>query len=130
MYLQKHQSKYHNVRQQYGGYAYASKKEANRAFELDMLLRAKEIKSWKKQITLPLYFKDIKVCDYRIDFIKYELTGDIVLEEVKGFATDSWRYKRNMLDAILSYPKSSEYKKIARVIGAKKNQEIKYEVLQ
>jgi len=129
MYFQT-KSKYHNVRQDYGGYNYASKKEANRAFELDVLLKAKEIVRWERQITLPLYIMSRHWRDYRIDFIRWEENKDIVLEEVKGFETSEWKMKRDVLEIIMDNPKSFEYKQIAQKIGAKKNQVIKYQVIK
>jgi hypothetical protein len=123
-------SKYHNVRQDYGGYNYASKKEANRAYELDLLVKAKELKKWERQITLPLYVMGQLWRSYRIDFIRYEKTGDIVLEEVKGFETAEYKMKRDILEIIMDNPKSWEYKQIAQKVGAKGKQLILYEVIK
>ena len=130
MYFQKRQNKYGNIKQNYQGYIYASKRESQRAYELDMLLKGKEILKWERQINLPLYFRERKICDYRIDFIRHEKNKDIVLEEIKGMELPAWRLKRNLLEAILEYPLSKEYELIAKKIGAKKTQEIKYEVLK
>jgi hypothetical protein len=128
-YFQYKQNKYKNIKQVYNDIRYDSKKEAARAAELDLLLKAKESKRWERQVTLPLFFNDYKICGYRIDFVIWDKNDTIILEEVKGFQTDVWRLKKKLLEAILENPKSSEYKKIAEVIGNKKGLEIQYVVL-
>lgn len=129
-YFQFRQNKYKNVKQEYNGLRYDSKKEAARAAELDVLVKAKEIKKWERQITLPLFFNGYKICGYRIDFVIWDKNNTIILEEVKGFETDVWRLKKKILEAILECPDSEEYKKIAEAIGNKKGLEIQYVVIK
>lgn len=96
--------KYHNIRQTYGGYSYDSKLEANKAFELDMLKKAKEIDSFDRQVRCPLYVNKIHVCDYYIDFVVYHNgkihpKGTIEYLETKGFQTSLWRLKWKIFTA-------------------------------
>jgi len=115
-------NKYHAKPQVVDGLRYDSGMEGQRASELALLLKAKAIKDWKRQITLPLYFyfKEYKICSYRIDFVVYEKDGSITLEEVKGMETYEWRNKWNQLEAILAYDCEAR-KEIYEIIGAKKN---------
>lgn len=100
--------------------------------ELDVLVKAKEIIKWERQITLPLFFNGYKICGYRIDFVIWEKDKNTVtLEEVKGFETDVWRLKRKILEAILEKPGSEEYKKITDAIGLGKTRKmLQYVVLK
>lgn len=47
-------NKFKNIRQEYNGVRYDSKKEANKAYELNMLKKAGEIKDWQPQWKIPL----------------------------------------------------------------------------
>jgi hypothetical protein len=98
-------SKYGSAKQAYGGRNYHSKKEANYAFELDMRIKAKEIKRYTNQHKIELYVNDCHVCDYFIDFRVEMNDGTYEYHEVKGFETDTWRIKWKLTQAC--YP---EYK--------------------
>jgi hypothetical protein len=132
MYLQyRRKNKYGNRKSEYNGIIYDSGKECDRAIELDILKKAKGIKDWRRQVTLPLFFGDYRICNYRIDFVVTENDGKIVLEEVKGFPTYEWTLKRNMLEAILDSPKREELQKIFDVLGIKnKDTEVEYHVIK
>ena len=131
MYYQQYGKKYHNINQEYGGHRYDSKLEANRAKELDMFIKAKEIKKWERQITLPLYFNDHKITTYRIDFVLWETDGSYTLEEVKGMEMPLWKMKWKMLEAIISKP-CPEREIICEAIGVKhtKNIELKLSLIK
>ncbi len=129
-YFQRKGNKYNAKKKEYKGYYYASGKECARAVELDLLVAGKEIKEWKKQITLPLYFKDYKITTYRMDFVLYEKDGSITLEEIKGFETYEYKLKRNLLEAILAHPESDEYKEIKNALGLTRKTEINYVVIK
>lgn len=86
----------------YNGYIYDSKFEAHQAYELDMLMRAGEIKSWERQVNLPLKVNGYKVCDYKIDFIAYHNDDIIEYIEVKGIAFPVWRLKFKLFEALYS----------------------------
>ena len=61
-------SKYKNQRSTYDGYTYQSKLEAEYAQQLDWMLKAKEIKSWRRQVPLELRVNGHLVTTYRVDF--------------------------------------------------------------
>jgi len=99
MYYQQYGRKYKNINQTYNGYNYDSKLEARYAFELDMRLKAKDIKKWDRQKTLELRVNGLKVCTYRIDFVITHNDGTIEYVECKGYPTPVWRIKWKLFEA-------------------------------
>ena len=130
-YFQQFGRKYKNINQVYNGIRYDSKLEANRAKGLDLLVKAKEIKKWIRQVTLPLYFNEHKICNYRIDFVLFENDGSYTLEEVKGMELPLWKMKWKILEAIVSKD-CPERRIICEAIGIKhtKNMELKLSVIK
>jgi len=80
-------NKYGNISQTYNGHPYQSKLEAHYAQELDLRVRAKDIKSWERQVRTELYVHGKKICDYTLDFEITHNDGSTELIEVKGFPT-------------------------------------------
>lgn len=103
MYIQKpYRNKYKAVKQTYKGYSYASKLEASRAYELDLLVKSKQVKSYERQFKVQLYYYDSKGIKYnwkswKIDFCVENLDGTFTLEEVKGLELDDYKAKRDLL---------------------------------
>ena len=93
-------SKYGAKRQEYNGYYYMSKKEAKYAQELDLLIKASEIKSYEKQFKLSLDVNGKHICNYFVDFMVITKHDTKQLHEVKGFATEVWRLKWLLAQAI------------------------------
>lgn len=91
--------KYGNVPSTYKGYHYDSKAEVQYAMYLDSELQAGRIRAWEKQVTIPIYFNDLHVCDYRLDFKVEHLDDTIEWVEVKGFPTPTWALKRKVFEA-------------------------------
>lgn len=77
-------NKYRAKSAAYGGHLYHSKKEALYAFELNMRVRAKELKSWRRQVHVPLKVNNVKVCSYIIDFVEEYPDGHERWVEIKG----------------------------------------------
>lgn len=102
MYFQRRQSKYGNKSQEYDGHVYHSIKEANYARELDLRIKAGELKSWERQIPVELVVNDFKICTYTIDFLEIDKNGGEIWTEVKGFETPEWRLKWKLFEAL--YP--------------------------
>jgi len=103
MYLKKYQTrnKFKAVKQTYNGFSYDSKKEANKAFELDMLVKAGEIKTWTRQDRIELRGENGGlVCHYKPDFTVYHLDGTVEIIEIKSKATmtPTWRLKWKLLE--------------------------------
>ncbi len=100
-----YKNKYSAVKQTYNGTSYHSKKEAQYAFQLDMLIKAGEIKSWTGQKRIEIYVDGKKICNHFVDFEVTLPDGTIEWHEVKGFATDVWILKRKLVEALFPYTK-------------------------
>jgi hypothetical protein len=83
---------------------YDSGAECKRALELKLLERAKEIKDLQEQVTFELQpafrnnqGKAVRKIEYTPDFVYYDnkLKG-IVVEESKGFKTESYKIKAKL----------------------------------
>jgi hypothetical protein len=100
MWHQKSGNKYHAKSSVYNGYYYQSQLEAGYAQELDLRLKAKDIKGWKRQIPLELKVFGKKICTYKMDFEIEHKDGSFEFVETKGFETAVWRLKWKLLEAI------------------------------
>ena len=95
------QNKFKNIRQTYNGYSYASKKESAYAFELDLRVRAKDIKKWERQAKIELEAYGKPICKYYCDFLIYHNDGTKEYVEIKSYITmtEVWRLKWKMSEA-------------------------------
>ena len=91
----------HNVSQVYNGFTYASKLEARYAQDLDWQMRFGDVKSWERQWKLELKVHGKRVCYYYIDFRVVMKDGSIEYVETKGYPTELWKLKWNILLASL-----------------------------
>lgn len=92
-------SKYSSKRTFYNGVWYASKKESKRAYELDMLLKAGEVKKWTPQVKYEFVLNGKKICSYFLDFLVEYSNGEIRYEDVKGMQTPVYKIKKKMMKA-------------------------------
>lgn len=95
-------SKYGNRKTVYNGRLYHSKKEAHRAFELDVLVRVGEITSWFPQPVFRISHQGVEICKYIADFKVVYPDGRIEYEDVKGVKTDIYRLKKKLVKAFHS----------------------------
>ena len=86
-------SKYGNRRTSYGGHTYDSQREANRAAELDMLIRAGEIAGYARQVGFQLPGG----IEYRADFVVLNLDGTYKIEDAKGVRTQVYKLKKRLM---------------------------------
>ena len=86
-------------KQTYDGYLYDSKFEAGYAQELDLRVKAKDIKSWEKQKKLELVVNNYVVTTYKIDFIITHNDDSLEYVETKGWASPTWRLKWKLFEA-------------------------------
>jgi hypothetical protein len=91
--------KYRNIRTELGGVTYDSKFEASFAAELNLRLRAKDIKKVERQVRLELFSGRFHICDYKIDFVVTHNDGVKEYIEVKGVETRDWKLKWKLLEA-------------------------------
>lgn len=98
-------SKYNNVRQTYNGINFDSKLEASRAYELDLMVKAGQIKGYERQYKIDLYFYNkagdkIPFKSWKVDFRVENNDGSYTLEEVKGMETIDFKMKRDICEKI------------------------------
>lgn len=94
-------NKYGAKRAEYNGRKYHSKFEAQVAQELDLRMKAGELKSVKPQHKIDLRAYDQHICNYYIDFKVVHADDTVEYIEVKGFATETWRIKWKLFEAQL-----------------------------
>lgn len=94
-------SKYAAVPTVVDGVRFASKREAQRYFELKMRLLAREITDLELQPKFPVEVRGKKVCTYIADF-QYRENGVLVVEDVKSPATKTpvYRLKKKLCEAL------------------------------
>ena len=93
-------NKYNAKKTSIGGYTYDSKLEAAEAEQLELRKLTGEVSSFTRQHRLDLCVGGERICMYKIDF-RAELTdGSIEYIEVKGLATDVWRIKWKLTQAM------------------------------
>ena len=129
-------NKYKNQKQEYNGRRYDSKFESQKAYELDMLVRAKEIKSWTPQVKVEINFKknrqdewvltdepimELKkkgikyyhLFNYFVDFVIENTDGTKEYCELKGMMLEPGLTKIKLLSLILEND-PSRYSKLER----------------
>lgn len=95
-------NKFGAVRAEHNGILYHSKREARQAAELDLLVRAKEIRSWDRQKKVSLDVNGSHITNYVVDFLVQHNDGTLEYIEVKGLPTPEWILKWKLFKAI--YP--------------------------
>ncbi len=108
MFYVKKGAKYNNVKQLYNGNKYDSKKEATYAKELDLRVKAKDIKEYERQFPLELRVKGYLICKWKIDFRITHNDDSYEFVEVKGVETYDYIIKRKLFEALMTemYPGS------------------------
>lgn len=96
----KKRGKFNNQRTNYNGRWYDSKKEAHRAYELDMLARGGYVKQWSAQPEYKFIINGVKIGSYFADFLVEYPDGHTEVEDVKGVRTDLYKWKCKMMEAI------------------------------
>lgn len=104
-------------RTEYGGLIYDSKLEAGYAQELDLRVKAGDLKSWERQVAFRFALvregdkwvltdgeiagkQNIRLWTYYLDFIEHTMDERRIFTEVKGRETTMWRMKWRMLEAV------------------------------
>jgi hypothetical protein len=92
-------SKYGNILTTYNGRTYHSKKEAARAQELDLMLKAGEIIAWFPQVPIALKDGSKYIADFIVIFPSGSPCGGdwyVRVEDVKGYRTREYKHKRKL----------------------------------
>lgn len=92
-------NKYGNIQREYNGHKYHSGFEAEVAAELDLRIKGKDIKSWERQVKIPLTAHGKHICNYYIDFVITHNDESKEYLEVKGFGTALWQLKWKIFEA-------------------------------
>ena len=79
---------------------YASKTEAHYAAHLDLLVKAKKVVRWERQVRWPLIVNGERVCLIVPDFKVWWPDGKWSLIETKGFKTPMWKLKVKLFRAL------------------------------
>jgi hypothetical protein len=92
-------NKYGAKKSTYNGYNYDSKFESQVAQDLDLRLRAGDIKEVQRQVKIPLDAYGKHITNYFIDFMITRSDGTHEYIEAKGMETDVWKLKWKMFEA-------------------------------
>jgi uncharacterized protein DUF1064 len=81
------------------GFRYHSRGEARVAAELELRVKAGDIKDFERQVNFPLIVNGHKVCTYIADFLILHNDGTREVLEVKGWRTPEWILKEKLFRA-------------------------------
>ncbi|MCI8348688.1 MAG: DUF1064 domain-containing protein [Firmicutes bacterium] len=98
-------NKYKAKKTEVNGIMFDSRKEAGRYVELKMLEKAgyiTDLRLQQKFVLIPAQKKNGKTvereCSYIADFVYADKeTGEVVVEDTKGFRTDTYKIKRKLM---------------------------------
>lgn len=93
-------SKFGNIKTDFNGRTFDSKKEATRAGELELLKKAGEVTEVEYQPEFPVVVNGKKICKYIADFRVTYADGHVEVEDVKGMRTQVYRIKKKMVEAL------------------------------
>lgn len=93
------QSKYRNKKTEIDGRVFDSKREANHYLDLREQQRAGLITDLRCQVPIPLIVNNHCIGNYVADFQYFDAAGELVTVDVKGFRTDVYKLKRDILAA-------------------------------
>jgi len=93
-------TKYNAKRTEYNGVTYDSKREANRAWELDMMIKAGDVLKVERQPRFDIYANGKFIAFYKADFKVFYPKGYFEVEDVKGMRTPMYRIKKKLVEAI------------------------------
>lgn len=100
----KPKNKYGAIQKEYNGVKYHSTKEATYAQKLDLLIKAKHVLKWERQLVFVFDVNGILVCKYVLDFKVYYANGAIKYIDVKGLkkgqAFQMFQIKQKLMRAI------------------------------
>ena len=96
-------NKFNAKKTEYNGNVYDSKKEADFARDLDLLIRAREVLGYKTQVDYPVFINNKKVFSYKLDFEITDKDGRVRLVDIKGYKKGSayqiFKLKRKCVEA-------------------------------
>ena len=130
MWIQTRRNKYNATKTYHNGIVYHSKFEASIAQELDLRIKAKELKGWDRQVKFEFWLykkgknwiltdkvpsntmQKMHLTNYYLDFVAYRVDGIKEFIEVKGMETAGWKLKWRLLESLYGDDKMVELKVI------------------
>jgi len=88
---------------EYDGYTYDSKREAEFAQALDLLMRAGEVSSWERQVPYSIDINGKHICKYVADFKVHYHDRPTEVIDVKSVFTAKlpvYRLKKKLMEAV------------------------------
>ncbi len=82
---------------------FASKFEATRYGELNLLQKTGQITDLRSQVAYPIKVNGVAICKYIADFQYKNIAGGLVVEDTKGdekAVTESFKLKRKLMGAV------------------------------
>lgn len=99
-YLKTTGNKYKAKKQEYDGQKYDSKGEAAYAQELDWRIKTGELKSYERQVKIPLIVNGVLICNYYADFVVTTKHDSLEIHEYKGMMLPLFQLKWKLLQAL------------------------------
>ena len=100
---QDQRSKYGNLKTEYNGYVYMSKKEANYAQQLDYMKKAKlssqRVVSFERQVPFQIIMNGKNIAKYLADFKVLYADKHVEIIDVKGVRTNVYTLKKKLVEA-------------------------------
>lgn len=100
---QDHRSKYGNLKTEYNGTIFHSKKEADFAKELDWRKREKRpekrVERYEMQVPFQITMNGVKIARYLADFKVFYVDGHVEIIDVKGVRTNIYTLKKKLVEA-------------------------------
>ena len=97
-------NKYGNRKTEVDGILFDSAKEARRYGELDLMLKAGDIRDLRLQVSYELIpaqkdkrGKAVRPVSYVADFVYFTRDGGLVVEDAKGMRTDVYKIKKKLM---------------------------------
>lgn len=102
--IQDRKSKYGNIKTEYNGVVFMSKKEARYAEQLDFLKKASKdherVVSYEMQVPYKVVVNGKHICKYLADFKVLYADGHVEIVDVKGVRTNVYSIKKKLVEAL------------------------------
>lgn len=102
--IQDRKSKYGNIKTEYNGTIFMSRKEAKYAEQLDFLKKAsndhERVVSYEMQVPYKIVVNGKHICKYLADFRVLYADGHTEVIDVKGVRTNTYSLKKKLVEAL------------------------------
>lgn len=105
-------NKFNSRKTEYKDKKFDSAYEVEIAMELDWRISAGVIRSYERQVKIPLTVNGVHICNHFMDFVITHNDNSKEYLEAKGYATQLWKLKKKLFLALYSNVKhTTRYKK-------------------